>query len=107
MWLYPIFNWFSNDPVGRSIAWGTAILSVVWGYLTLRDRRVRKQLENEMELEAEKTKDKAIRKLEKEADETSERATRAADSVPDSGVTSDSLPDTISDGLFSDRTSRG
>lgn len=98
MWLYPIFNWFSNDPVGRSIAWGAAVLGVVWGYLTLRDRRVRKQAEKEIELKAEKAKDKAIERQKEEADDRLEKAERARDTVDD--ATTDSMSDEEYEYLF-------
>lgn len=98
MWLYPIFNWFSNDPVGRSIAWGTAVLGVVWGYLTLRDRRVRRQAEKEIELKAQKAKDKVIERQKEQADERLEKAERARDSVDD--ATTDSMSDEEYEYLF-------
>jgi hypothetical protein len=98
MWLYPIFNWFSNDPVGRSIAWGTAVLGVVWGYLTLRDRRVRKEAEQKIELKAEKAKDEIIERHKEEADARLEKAERARDSVDD--ATTDGMSDEEYEYLF-------
>lgn len=98
MWLYPFFNWISNDPMGRTMAYATAGLAAVWGYLSLRDRRVRKDAEREIELEASRTKDKVIERHKEEADARLEKAERARDGVDD--ATTDSMSDEEYEYLF-------
>ena len=99
MWLYPVFEWFANDPVGRTVAWVTGGLAAFWAFITLRDRRIRKEEKVRSELEARKAKDQAIEKLEEQSNERLEKAERARASVPDADIL-DSMSDEEYEFLF-------
>lgn len=67
MWLYPVFQWFSNNPTARLIAAITGGLAAFWAFMTLRDRRIRSQARKEgarevidrIEIKEAELKDKA------------------------------------------------
>ena len=47
MWLYPLFQWFQSNPVARRVAGIGAALAAFWAFMTLRDRRIRRQAKAE------------------------------------------------------------
>lgn len=68
MWLYPLFQWFQSNPVARWVAGIGAGLAAFWAFMTLRDRRIRRQAKAEGKREVieqiqEKT-DEAIQRVE-------------------------------------------
>ena len=47
MWLYPVFQWFQNNPAAQWAAGIGAGLAAFRAWMTMRDRRIRKQAKAE------------------------------------------------------------
>jgi len=68
VWLYPIFTWLQSNPAARWAAGIGGALALFWGWMTLRDRRIRSQAKQEARREVieqiqEKT-DEAVKRVE-------------------------------------------
>lgn len=96
---FKLFNFIANNPVAQAVAGVIAALAVFLGWLSLHDRKVRREANAKAEKKARKTADKIITKMEKKSDERIEKAYEAADAVT-GDVTSDSLPDDTASILF-------
>ena len=44
--------WFKSNPLAQGIAAALGAVAVFWSWMTLRDRRLRREIEQEIELKA-------------------------------------------------------
>lgn len=76
MWMYGIFNWFAANPVARWVAGIAAGLAAFWAFMTLRDRRIRKEAKEE-------GKQEVIQEITEQTNEAVERVEDERERVAD------------------------
>ena len=76
MWLYGVFDWFSRNPAAQWAAGIGAALAAFWGWMTLRDRRIKKEARKE-------GRQQVIEEVKEQTDERVEDAREAARSTDD------------------------
>jgi flagellar biosynthesis/type III secretory pathway M-ring protein FliF/YscJ len=76
MWLYGVFNWFAANPVARWVAGIGAGLAALWAFMTLRDRRIRKDAKEEGKREVIERIETKEAELKDKANEAEDRITR-------------------------------
>lgn len=66
MWLFPVFRWFQANPLAQWIAGIGAALAAFWAWISLRDRRIRREARKEAKREV-------VEEIQEQTDETLQR----------------------------------
>ncbi len=106
---YGVWMWLKGNPVAQGILAAGVGLSLLWGYLGLRDGRVRRDERMKSEVKARKTASKVIAKQKDEANERlkeiEDAGAKAVKDMPDGDDVdyADSVPDDLAEFIFGDR----